>query len=204
MRLTKTAAANLVEQARQASDSDNWAVHSLCVGHAAERIATALCQKSCELDPDHVAALGYVHDIGKHDGAKSFAQHMLDGYNYLLALGYDENDASICLTHSFLCSDDPFCTLSTQLDAKRDERLVAFLKNHSFSLEEKLIALCDAMCVREVMIMEERLVDVISRHGMGPSTQKALLAALSLKHEFDDLLGANIYTLFPEIKARFK
>lgn len=200
MKLTKTEILKQLKQERETTPNDSWLVHSLCVGDAAERIALGLRNQGLEINPDHVAALGYVHDIGKRQGSRGFVAHMWDGYHYLCELGFGEADANICLTHSFLSSDDPTCTISTALDPKKDQKLISFLESHPFSLEEQLIALCDAMCLYDFGTVEARLVDVVSRHGVGPNTQRAFIAALALKQEFDQLLGQNIYSLFPEIR----
>lgn len=199
MNITKAAALEILERERKVNPDRAWLQHSMCVGEAAERIATSLKCRDVAIDPERAAALGFLHDIGKcqHNG---FVDHMWSGYNYLKNLGYDDEVANICLTHSFMDDDNPICTIGTQIDQIENAELVEFLFNYSLSLEERLVALCDAMCTETFLTVEQRLVDVVSRHGTNPGTQQAFLAAMRLKHEFDELLGDNIYTLFPEIR----
>ncbi len=151
------------------------------------------------IDPELAAVLGYLHDIGKcqNDG---FVDHMWNGYNYLKALGYNDEVANICLTHSFMDDSDLLCTIGTEVNQIENAKLVEFLFNYSPSLEERLVALCDTMCTEVFLTVEQRLVDVVSRHGTNPGTRQAFIAAMRLKRKFDELLGDNIYKLFPEIQ----
>ncbi|MBS7020504.1 MAG: hypothetical protein KH135_01340 [Firmicutes bacterium] len=50
------------------------------------------------------------------------------------------------------------------------------------------------------MTLEKRLIDLISRYGEHENTKYHVNEALNLKQYFDELLGYNLYDLFPEIK----
>lgn len=56
------------------------------------------------------------------------------------------------------------------------------------------------MCMKNVATLEKRLIDVISRRPQHKNIVYHVKEALKLKKYFDDLLGYNLYDLFPEIK----
>lgn len=58
--------------------------HSIRVATCAEKIA-----KKCGLDSEKSFVLGLLHDIGRKFGVTHFA-HVVDGYKYLMNLGYNE------------------------------------------------------------------------------------------------------------------
>ena len=55
------------------------------------------------------------------------------------------------------------------------------------------------MCKQKVMTLEKRLIDLIARKGVHENTVYHIKEAQKLKNEFDEMLGYNIYDLFPEI-----
>ena len=75
-----------------------------------------------------------------------------------------------------------------------------FIKKHKYTIYEKIINLCDLMCTKKVTTMEKRLIDIMIRRGVHSNTEYHLKEAYKLKEYFDDLLGYNLYDLFPEIK----
>lgn len=101
MRLTIEKAEELLEKARENVTDDGWIRHGRCVGDTAAVIAKALNLE----DPEYARALGYVHDIGKYLNPKQVEWHDVDGYYYLRGQGIDEQDACICLTHSYINGD---------------------------------------------------------------------------------------------------
>ncbi len=188
MKLTSKKALEMLESSRGKTPHDGWIDHSICVGYAAGRIAKAL-----NLDEEKAKTLGYVHDIGK---LIKFQNHVMEGYNYLKNLGYDEEYCNVCLTHSYL-NNDVNCTQGEPTDIPfRTE----FIKNHEYTIYEKIINLCDLMCMKKVVTLEKRLIDVISRRPQHNNIVYHVKEALKLKKYFDDLLGYNLYDLFPEIK----
>lgn len=188
MILTSDKALEMLEDARGKSPHDGWINHSICVGNTASVIAKAL-----NLDGEKAKVLGYIHDIGK---LISFNNHVMEGYNYLKELGYDEEYYNICLTHSYL-NNDVNCTQGEPRDIPFRTN---FIKEHEYTIYEKIINLCDLMCMDKVVTMEKRLIDVISRRNPHKNVFYHVKEALKLKAYFDDLLGYNLYDLFPEIK----
>lgn len=202
MKLTSKDAKKLVEQDRGKSQ-DRRINHCLCVGDTAGRIATALKEKGYDIDVDKTMALGYIHDIG-YRFEKKYVDvffHAIEGYKYLKSLGYDEEYAGICIKHSFL-NHDIDCLAGDGDETDKTNKHYDFVKNYiqsEYSLSEKVINLCDLMCTDKVTTMEKRIIDILIRHGAYKNTQYHLIESFKLKQYFDDLLGFNLYTLFPEI-----
>lgn len=189
MKLTSKEALSMLENAKGKSPHDGWIYHSICVGETAKKIAEAL-----NLDEEKAETLGYIHDIGKQI---NFKNHVMDGYKYLKALNYDEEYYNICLTHSYL-NNDVVCTgggFPKEIPFRTN-----FIKNHNYTIYEKIINLCDLMCTSKVNTLDKRLIDIIIRRGAHSNTQYHIKEAYKLKKYFDDLLGYNLYDLFPEIK----
>lgn len=189
MVLTSAKALEMLENAKGRKLDEGWIYHSICVGNTAAKIANAL-----NLDEEKAKTLGYIHDIGKSVG--EFKDHVMNGYNYLKQLGYDLEYCNICLTHSYL-NNDVNCTAGTPLDIPfRTE----FIKNHEYTIYEKIINICDLMCTKIVNTVDKRLIDIITRRGVCENTQYHIKETYKLKQYFDELLGYNLYDLFPEIK----
>lgn len=188
--MTVEEALNLLNNGEDKSPNRGWIDHSICVGNTASLIADKL-----DLDSEKIKVLGYIHDIGKKMG--DFPLHDINGYNYIKDLGYDLEYANICLTHSYL-NNDYLCTAGEKPDyiKFRDE----FIKNHEYTIYEKIINLCDLMCTNKVMTVDKRLVDIIIRRGANENTSYHIKEVYKLKEYIDSLLGYNVYDLFPEIK----
>ena len=199
MKLISKDAKEILEKYRGNTESDIWIEHCICVGNTAGKIAQALNEKSCNVDVDKTITLGYIHDIGKYTG-KSHG-HVMRGYNYLKDLGYDNEYANICLTHSYL-NNDIICTAGGLPDINENPFLTEFIKEHQYSIEEKIINLCDLMCPQggKVFTIDKRLIDIMIRRGAYSNTQYHIKETYKLKEYFDKLLGYNLYDLFPEIK----
>ncbi len=199
MKLTSNETLKLLEELRKNVKDDRWVVHSLCVGDSAGVIAKALCEKGYDVDIDKTITLGYLHDIGKYK--EEFHNHVMNGYNYLKELNYDLEYCNICLTHSYL-NNDIICTAGGVPDKKENFFLTEFIQNHKYTVEEKLINLCDLMCPQDkkVYTVDKRLIDIMIRRGAYSNTQYHIKETYKLKKYFDDLLGYNLYDLFPEIK----
>ena len=199
MKLTSKEARELLELERQKAKDDRWIEHCLCVGDSAGKIAKALNEKGYNVDVDKAIALGYVHDIGKYNGKDH--GHAMSGYEYLKEQGYDDDYCNVCLTHSYL-NNDITCTAGGIPNPNDNPFLTDFIKNHEYTLEEKIINLCDLMCPHggKVFTVDKRLIDLILRKGAYSNTQYHVKETYNLKKYFDDLLGYNLYDLFPEIK----
>ena len=129
MKLTLEKAKELLEEARKKSTDDRWINHSICVGDTAGKIAEKL-----NLDVNYAKTLGYIHDIGR--GIGDSKDHVMNGYYYLKELGYDDEYANICLTHSYL-NNDIYCTaggIPTDIPFRTE-----FIKNHEYTSRKPMI-----------------------------------------------------------------
>lgn len=198
MKLTSKEAKELLEIERQKTKDDRWITHCLSVGDSAGRIAKALNDKGYSVDVDKTITLGYLHDIGKYNGESQ--GHVMRGYEYLKSKGYDDEYANICLTHSYL-NNDIVCTAGGVPNPDDNPFLANFIKKHEYTIEEKLINLCDLMCpqANKVFTIDKRLIDIMIRKGAYSNTQYHIKETYKLKEYFDNLLGYNLYDLFPEI-----
>lgn len=199
MQLNSKEAKELLDKERLNTKDDRWIKHCINVGNSAGKIAKALVQKGINVDTDKTITLGYLHDIGKYNGESH--GHVMRGYEYLKAKGYDEDYCNICLTHSYL-NNDIICTAGGVPDINANPFLTNFIKNHEYSIEEKLINLCDLMCPQgsKVYTIDKRLIDIMIRRGAYSNTQYHIKETYKLKEYFDNLLGYNLYDLFPKIK----
>lgn len=199
MKLTSEDARNLLEIERKNAKDDRWIDHSISVGNSAGRIAKALNEKGINVDVDKAITLGYLHDIGKYTGESR--GHVMRGYEYLKNKGYDDEYANICLTHSYL-NNDIVCNAEGVPNPNDNPFLTNFIKNHKYIIEEKLINLCDLMCPQgnKIFSIDKRLIDIMIRRGAYSNTQYHIKETYKLKEYFDNLLGYDLYCLFPEIK----
>lgn len=191
MKLTVDESLKMLENARGKAEHDGWIEHSICVGNTAGKIA-----KELNLDEDFAKTLGYIHDIGKSVGP--IHEHIMNGYKYLKDLGYDDEYCNVSLTHSYL-NNDYLCTAG-----KTPEDIpfrTEFIKNHEYTIYEKIINLCDLMCTTDILTVDKRLIDIMKRNGSSETTtQYHINETYKLKEYIDNLLGHNVYDLFPSIK----
>lgn len=190
---TKVFVTHMLEQAKTVPRNLGWVQHSFAVGNTAGTIANALNKAGYDLDIEKATLLGYLHDIGKMVGP--YTAHMQNGYHYLKELGFPEEYCDICIIHSYI-TNDPFLVISEIFD---NEEIIQHVQNHQHTIYERLVNLCDLMCGLQTMTVDQRLIDVISRHGTCKSTQKHVQEVHKLKQYFDEMLGYNLYSLFPSI-----
>ena len=194
MRLTLERAEKLMNHAASVMEGrENYLRHSRSVGDTAAVIAKAVGLE----DPDYARALGYVHDIGKHLDEKNVEWHDVLGFQYLRGQGIDEQDAWICMTHSYINGD---YTCQAGGIPKEHPLRCEKLREHHYNTYEEIINLCDLMCLHETMTMEKRLIDLLVRKGVHENTHYHIVTALKLKEKFDQMAGRDIYELFPHIK----
>lgn len=189
MKLTSNEALKMLKEMEKSAKETRWIYHSICVGNSAGKIAEGL-----GLDVDKAKALGYIHDIGK--GVEEFASHEMKGYKYIKELGYDDEYANICIIHSFL-NNDVNCTaggIPEDVPFRTE-----FVKNHEYTIYEKIINLCDLMCTTVNMTLEARLIELMIRKGVHENTVYHIKEAQKLKKEIDEMLGHNVYNLFPDV-----
>ncbi len=171
-----------------------WVQHSRNVALAAQLIA----ERHPRLDPERANILGLLHDIGRREG-RWHLRHLLDGYRYLLGLGYAEA-ARISLTHSFPVAD--LRVYMGEWDCSPEE--LKFLEEYIAATQlneyDRLIQLCDTISMPEgFCLMEKRLVDVAMRYGTNELTMAGWKARFKIKVEFEAVIGASIYTILPGI-----
>jgi hypothetical protein len=169
-----------------------WKEHSYAVARAAETIAL-----KCSLDSNTAFILGLLHDIGRYEGITNL-RHVYAGYNFMKEKGYN-NIARICLTHSFPYKN--FDSFQGNIDCTDEE--INYLKKELDKMEyddyDKLIQLCDSLCLAEgVTLIEIRIVDVVKRYGFNKYTQNKWDSIFKAKKYFDKICNINIYELFTE------
>ena len=204
MKINSKEARELLEKERKNQTDDRWINHSICVGNTAGKIAKALQDKGIDVDVDKAITLGYIHDIGKRfNEYGGVFPHAINGYNYIKELGYDEEYAGICIKHSFL-NNDIDCISNDRDETDKTNPNYNFVKDYisnEYSIEEKIINLCDLMCTTKTLTVEKRMIDLLLRHGVFKKTHYHIEETMKLKEYFDNLLGYNLYDLFPEIKG---
>lgn len=156
-----------------------WKNHSIVVAKCAYTIS-----KQCEhMDEEKAYILGLLHDIGRREGVTNLA-HVIDGYHYLMALGYDEA-ARICITHSFAIKD-----INTYIGDKdvSDEELKEIwnlLNGYEYDDYDALIQLCDSIALPDGPVkIEVRMNDVKQRYGYYPSNKWN--KHIEIKHYFEN------------------
>lgn len=178
----------------EAKNPGPWAGHSRAAAEAAFRIAS----KCPGMDAEAAYAAGLLHDIGRREGY-SHIRHIFDGYDYLMALGF-EDAARVCLTHSFQIKDVDTYFGDQDVPAGRMAFLRAFLARTEYDDVDRLIQLCDCLALPGgYTLMEKRMVDVAMRHGTPACTLDKWRATFAIKARFDALAGVNVYTLLPGI-----
>ena len=208
MKLTSKDAIKLLDVDKRNKENDRWINHSICVGNTAGKIAKALKEQEIAVNIDKVITFGYVHDIGKrfHETGVEFP-HAINGYKYLKKLDYDEEYAGICIKHSFL-NNDIDCISNDRDETDKSNPNYNFFKEYikkEYSLEEKIINLCDLMCTTKTLTVEKRMIDQVFYFyckycHIYKKTYYHIVETIKLKEYFDNLLGYNLYDLFPEIK----
>jgi hypothetical protein len=171
-----------------------WAAHSRNVAQAARLIA----ERHPRLDPERAYVAGLLHDIGRRYGI-THMRHALDGYRFLASEGY-EGAARPCLTHSYPLKDDP--AGAAQWDGSQAELLFIqdYLSRITYDDYDRLIQLCDCLALPEgFCLMEKRLVDVALRYGVNDHTLPRWRAFLSIKEQFEQVIGVSIYSLLPGV-----
>lgn len=162
-----------------------WEAHSRNVGIAARCIAA----KVPGMNPAKAYIVGLLHDIGRRVGIVDIETHVLEGYRYTTARGWDEA-ARVCMTHSY--------PLGAAEVSKADIR--AYLEGCEYDDYDRLIVLCDSVAVDYgFCILERRFVDVARRYGIWPNTVERWNETFRIKEDFERRMGCSIYDVLPEI-----
>ena len=111
-----------------------------------------------------------------------------------------EINAKICLTHSFPNKD--MQSIFGEIDCTEQEirKMEMEIHNYEYDDYDKLIQLCDSICMAEgVCLLEVRLIDVARRYNIcNQGILNKWNAYFEIKKYFDDRCGINIYELFYE------
>ncbi|MEN6409799.1 MAG: HD domain-containing protein [Anaerolineaceae bacterium] len=173
-----------------------WVEHSRFAGQAARAIAA----HTGDLDPDAAYAFGTLHDIGRRSGVYHL-RHVMDGYRYLLELGYPEA-ARIAITHSFPLPNLDAYIGDFDCSAEDIAFLRHFLKTVEYTRYDRLIQLCDALAAPTgFCLVEQRMVDVALRYGTNAFMMDKWKAIFDLKEGFETSIGCSIYSVLPGIEA---
>ncbi|MDF2557962.1 MAG: hypothetical protein K0R71_1790 [Bacillales bacterium] len=171
-----------------------WKKHSLFTAECAEKIT----KKIEGMDSEKAYILGLLHDIGRRFGVKHLG-HVLDGYNYMNSLGYDEM-ARICLTHSFSTKDINTYIGKFDITIEEVEMLKTELSKLEYDDYDRLIQLCDCLASPNgVVNMIDRMNDVETRYNMYPENKRQM--NLKLKEYFEVKTGQNIYEITSDDKV---
>lgn len=183
----KTTAHAILDKAHDRNPGP-WKAHSMVAAKAAELLAEAL-----KLDSEKAYVCGLLHDIGRHFGV-GHLRHVLDGYRYMMELGYDEI-ARICLTHSFITKDLSHYVGRIDISPQDYQWLADEIERIEYDDYDRLIQLCDNLAdAGGVVSIEERMDDVARRYGNYHEAKRIanrqLLAQLAsqLSHDPYDLL----------------
>jgi hypothetical protein len=186
---SRAAAERLLTAAAQRNPGP-WIDHSRYVAQAAAAIARA----HPELDEESAYIVGLLHDVGRQEGVNNM-RHAIDGYTFLGDLGYD-TAARICLTHSFPLPIVESAAGEWDCTAEELELVRRFLAEWSMDDYDRLIQLCDALAMPDgLVLIEQRLVDVVLRHGFNDYTLSRWRAYLALRDQFSAAVGRSIYEL---------
>lgn len=171
-----------------------WVKHSVFAAQAAKRIASRVPS----LDPSTAYLLGYLHDIGRQEGSSDM-RHIIDGYDYLTRLGFDDA-ARICLTHSFPLKNIDSAAGKWDCTPEQFEFVRNYLAGIEFTAYDRLIQLCDAISLPTgFCLIEKRMVDVAMRHGVNGLTVEKWKAFYAVQKEFEQVIGGSIYQLLPGV-----
>ncbi len=190
-------AARLLDEAG-ARNPGPWTAHSRHVADAARRIAARVP----ELDAEAAYVLGLLHDIGRRAGVTGM-RHVLDGYDYLLALGFDDA-ARVSMTHSFPAGDIREIFGGWDCDATELALIRDYLARVEFDDYDRLIQLCDALAMAEgFVLMEKRMMDVAIRYGqengISAYSVRKWRKKFEIRADFEQRMGCNIYDLLPGV-----
>ena len=163
-----------------------WKEHSFVVGECAGRVA----EQVPGMDAQKAYILGILHDIGRRFGTGGMS-HVMDGYNYMTELGYDEA-ARICLTHSFSDGNQKSYVGKVDISPEQYAWLGKFLEEAEYDDYDRLIQLCDSVGMSDGPAdLETRMSDVRRRYGSYP--QAKWEQNFALKRYFEEKMGRDLY-----------
>ena len=165
-----------------------WKDHSL----VAAKCAYAISQHCEGIDPEKAYILGLLHDIGRREGVTHLA-HVIDGYHYLMGLGYDEA-ARICITHSFSIKNINDYIGHKDVSEQAIQEIKDLLVKFEYDDYDRLIQLCDSLALPEgPTSIEVRMNDVKQRYGNYPLEKWN--KNIEIKDYFEKKTGLDINSL---------
>ena len=181
---SKEEAERLLEEA-YLKNPGPWREHSIVAAKCAQKIASA-CK---DLNPGKAYILGLLHDIGRREGVTALA-HVIDGYEYLMKLGYDEA-ARVCITHSFSIKKIETYIGKNDVSSEAYKKIKNLIDEYEYDDYDRLIQLCDSIALPQGSAkIEERMNDVKKRHGYYP--QDKWNKHIELKKYFEQKSGLDI------------
>ena len=184
---SKEEAERLLEEA-YLKNPGPWREHSIVAAKCAQKIASA-CK---DLNPGKAYILGLLHDIGRREGVTALA-HVIDGYEYLMKLGYDEA-ARVCITHSFSIKKIETYIGKNDVSSEAYKKIKNLIDEYEYDDYDRLIQLCDSIALPQGSAkIEERMGDVKKRHGYYP--QDKWNKHIELKKYFEQKSGLDIDNL---------
>lgn len=190
---TRQQAAALLQKAAQKNPGP-WLDHSHYVARAAELIA----DRHPEMEAETAYVLGCLHDIGRQEGATAM-RHIIDGYNFLLAQGYDDA-GRVCLTHSFPSQTIGEAFGTWDCTAQEYDFVANYLAQITYTLYDRLLQLCDALALPTgFCALEKRFIHVVMRYGFNDFTLDKWRATYMIQAEFESAIGCSIYAILPGV-----
>lgn len=188
----KIEAENLLNAAEKLNPGP-WADHSRIVANCAKKIA-----ENCSyINPEKAYIVGLLHDIGRRFGV-TYLAHVIDGYHYLLNLGYDEA-ARICLTHSFAEKDINTYIGNADVPQETYTEIEQLIEEFEYDDYDRLIQLCDSISFPDgVVDLTTRMDDVERRYGSYPKCKRE--KNFEIKHYFEEKMNRNLYEVVTENK----
>jgi uncharacterized protein len=181
--LSPEQARGLLERERDASEP--LLVHSRAVAGAARTLAEQLQGP----DPDFVEAAAWLHDIGRTRTHGN--RHPIEGFDLMVRLGHP-GYAHACLTH-YTKGIDP---AALDLEPAYEREMRAACDPERFPIEERLIALADAMAMGpRLATLDERYADLRKRYGPSRFFDRVERRAHKLKAAYEKRTGAKVYRL---------
>ena len=185
----------------------SWISHCMNVGTVSSNLASLLGIKQ-----NVALTLGLLQDYGRKIN-QSF-NHVIEGFQSLVDLNLN-NEAIVCLTHSFLnggrcCNNEPAINgfyvdeegnPNFYEDTKKDD-LTIFLENYKYTDYDLILNIADLMATSdEIVSPYERIEDIKTRRTIDPTNRAYFLAELT-NTLIDLLKRINCFQEdFPHIKA---
>ncbi len=174
-----------------------WIKHSVNVAIVAERLAEEL-----NLNSKKAYVFGLIHDIGRRKREHTGLRHVIEGYNYLISLGYEE-EARVCLTHTFYSRSLVKPNLvkeHTNLTRTEINFIMDYINKNGFNMYDKILQIADNMgSASGINTIERRRTESMLRYGITDITEKNLKGIFKVQNEIENKLGHSIYKAFPEV-----